>query len=260
VWTYLLGPFLSFLPARWRRVVAPPDAVQWPRAATLSGVLEFVLAVFALVYWYSYSVTSWISRGLDAALIGRVSATDHDIGITALFLFAMHPLTWLLAFFAAEGAVRFCAAAFTGTTFGTFPLFIIGKVLDAPFRSSAQERPFEQSDVSSYVSAVRDSVLSSRGSDPSDELRFSRDAEGQTLEIRSSRAKADWQPPRILRYAEEYYRLEQTARASAPRPFVYRFRKLVAGVPSRTVIFYNPEFPLIVGEPPHLRGLRVPNP
>lgn len=244
MWTYVLGPFLAFLPEPWRRVAAPSDAVNWPRAGALSGLLESAIAILALAYWYSYSVTTWISRGLDAALTGRISATDHEIGFMALSLFATHPLTWTLGYFALEGAVRFCAAAFTGTALGTVLLVLPVRILAAPFRR-VQHREFRESNLTSYVGAVRDSVLSSRGAELSDELCFGLEGEGQILEIRSSRAKNDWQPPRILRYEEEYFRLEDTRRALPPRPFVYRFRKLAAGVPGRTVIFYKPQNPVI---------------
>jgi len=51
----------------------------------------------------------------------------------------------------------------------------------------------------------------------------------------------DWNPPRVVRYEDRYYRLEDYARGSGPRPFVYRLRRLAAGVPGRTVLVYSPD-------------------
>jgi hypothetical protein len=244
MWTYLLGPFLSFFPQRWRRKAAGNELVDWGRAAAVSGFLEALMAIISLAYWYSYSVSTWVSRGLDAALSGKVSATDHEIGLMALSLFAMHPLTWLLFFFALEGAVRLCAGAFTGTALGTVPLLLISKVIGL-FTSQRGDREFAQSNASSYWQAVRDRFLSS-GGELQDALLFSEDGKEQRLEIRAGRAKADWQPPRVVRYEDHYYRLEESRRGMPPRIFVYRLTRLAAGVPGRTVIVYAPEEPIVV--------------
>src|SRR5438477_8018700 len=38
---------------------------------------------------YSYSVTTWVSRGLDAALAGKASpgVSDQEVGFMAMFIF-----------------------------------------------------------------------------------------------------------------------------------------------------------------------------
>ena len=59
------------------------------------------------------------------------------------------------------------------------------------------------------------------------------------LEIHSSRAKAGWTPPRTVRIGDAYFRLEQLAQGNAPRPFVFRLRRVAAGAPGRTVIVYE---------------------
>jgi len=52
--------------------------------------------------------------------------------------------------------------------------------------------------------------------------------------------KTDWNPPRTVRYQNNYYRLEACASGMPPRPFRYTLRKLSAGVMGRTVLIYSP--------------------
>jgi len=59
------------------------------------------------------------------------------------------------------------------------------------------------------------------------------------LEIHSSRAKAEWIPPKTVRIGDVYFRLEQLAQGNVPRPFIFRLRRLAAGAPGRTVIGYE---------------------
>jgi hypothetical protein len=74
-----------------------------------------------------------------------------------------------------------------------------------------------------------------------DELCFSGSAPDEFLEIRACRRKADWNPPRTVRYQDNFYRLEACTDGMPPRPFRYKLRKLSAGVMGRTVLVYSPE-------------------
>ena len=90
----LLGPLLSLLPERWRKALPFYQSVHWRSAAVLSGLAESVIALGGLMYWYSYSVTTWVSRGLDNTLSksAPTAITDHEIGFAALLIWATHPL------------------------------------------------------------------------------------------------------------------------------------------------------------------------
>src|SRR6184192_2560372 len=115
MFTFLFGPFLAVLPKRWRRSLPFLKSMKWRLPCILSGFGEFGLAIIAMLYWYSYSVTTWVSRGLHAALAGRMgpSISDQEIGFTAIIIFATHPLTWLIGFLAVAGSVRLVGAACT---------------------------------------------------------------------------------------------------------------------------------------------------
>jgi hypothetical protein len=73
-----------------------------------------------------------------------------------------------------------------------------------------------------------------------DELWFRKKGSEEILEIHSCRRKENWNPPRVVRYLDGYYRLETDSLGSAPRPFHYLLRRLPVGVPGRTVLVYSP--------------------
>jgi len=219
-------------------------ALPWERGATLSGFLEALIALAALVFWYSLSVTTWAANGLDSALRGGVerNVPGQAIGFAALMLWVLHPLTWLIGFFVLEGAVRMVGAAFAEHTMGTLPLYLV----DCAYGKFTGRRPEPDALYSpgtghfaSFVAAIKDQWQLRRLPQLDDEVRQSREGEEEYLEIRACRPKMDWVPPRIVRVGDVYYRLEEATRSGAPRPFVYRLRKLAAGVPGRTVIVYD---------------------
>jgi hypothetical protein len=246
MWIFLLGPFLSLLPSRWRKALPFYDAVRWRSATILSGLAESVIALGGLMYWYSYSVTTWVSRALDNVLSksAPTGITDHEVGFAALLVWATHPLTWAIAFVGVEGMTRVCAAL-ADTVLGIFPLYFLEQIYSKIFRRGAPEPAgavkFSQSHVSSYVGTMREKVVSARLSQVPDEHCIQKDSAEEILEIRAWRAKPDWDPPRVVRYEDRYYRLEDCARGSGPRPFVYKLRRLAAGVPGRTVLIYSPD-------------------
>lgn len=246
MWIHLLGPFLALLPSRWRKALPSSQDVHWHSASIVSGLAESAIALAGLMYWYSYSVTTWVSRGLDNTLSksAPTTITDHEIGFAALLIWATHPLTWAIVCFGIEGMARACAA-FTDTVLGVFPLYLLEKIYSKIFRRGVPEPPgaveFSQGHISSYVDTMMEKVLNVRLSPVPDELCFARNGAEEILEIRAWRAKPDWAPPRIVRYEDRYYRLEECAKAPIPRPFLYKLRRLEAGVPGRRVITYSPD-------------------
>lgn len=241
MWTYIVGPFLVILPKRWREALSPAGLVNWARAAVLSGFAEFVLALMATLNWYSISMTTWVNRGLEVALSGNApGVTDHAIGAMAWFMWANHPLTWLLGYLSVEGAVRLCAAAFSDAPLGIFPLFIIDKSLRVFFGGSETAQAVPGA-ASSFLGAVSEKILESSVPVTADEIAFRKSGTDEIMEIRASRKKQDWEPPRVVRVRDDYYRLEDFSKCAGARPFRYTLRKLSAGVPGRTVIVYQPE-------------------
>ena len=252
--TYLFGPFMALLPRRWRESLSVYEAVEWRTAMILSAFGESVVALVGMMYWYSYSVTGWVERGIDATLSGRAPAgiTDHDIGVGALLIFATHPLTWLLLYAGFEGSVRLLGALASENYLGILPLFALDKLyLKISGRSgpgAAKAAGYSQSHFSSYVSALREKARAPRYSNVPDELCFSRDGPEEILEIRACRRKEDWTPPRTVRYQDAFYRLESSTDGSIPRAYHYRLRRVTAGVMGRSVLIYSPEEPIVIGK------------
>jgi hypothetical protein len=247
VLTYLLGPFLALLPRRWRNLLPLGSAVEWRRATVLSGFGEGAVALAALMYWYSYYMNLLVNNGLDSALGGKMGpgVSDQAIGFTALVIWATHPLTWLIAYAGVEGAVRLVGAAFTETNLGTFPLFLVDKIIaklsGRSEPSAAKAAGYSEGNFSSYAGAIREKVLLKKLPQVPDELFISGNGPEEMLEIRACRRKADWNPPRTVRYQNTFYRLEACTDGMPPRPFRYTLRKLSAGVMGRSVLIYSPE-------------------
>jgi len=221
------------------------EALPWPSAGVLSGVLESALAVTGLVYWYSHSVTTWAANALDSALRNGPEAQvpGQAIGFSALVLWLIHPVTWFVGFFAIEGVVRMLAAVSTEQVHGMLPLVVLdwcyGKLTKRRPEGDALHTPSGKQYLRSFACAVRDKVAITRSAKLADELVEMADEEGAMLEIRAARPKTDWDPPRVVKIGEQYYRLQEVAAGKAPRPFVFRLRRLDAGVPGRRVICYE---------------------
>ena|SRR5437870_3866779 len=244
MWTYVLGPFLSVFPRRWREALPFSDYVSWPRATAISGLAESAAALVVLAHWYSYAMNTWVGRGVDTALSGKSGpgVRPQDIGGVALIVWASHPLTWLIGYFGLEGALR-VAAALTGTGLGTLPFFLIGKTCSLLFGARAADPLRETGSAnhpSSAVDGMRGRIAGAGLSSISDELFFERKGAEEILEICASRKKEGWDPPRTVRYQDTYYRLEAASLGERPRPFHYTLRRLPVGVPGRTVLLYTP--------------------
>jgi hypothetical protein len=253
--TFFLGPFLAALPKRWRDSLPGAGSIEWRTPMILSGFGESLIALVAMMYWYSYSVTGWVSRGVDAALAGKMgpSVTEQEIGFMGLVIFATHPLTWLIAYAGLEGSARLVGAAFTENNLGILPLFVLDKIY---LKMTGQSGPgaakaagYEQGNWSSYTGAIRERVRLSRTPLMPDELLFSKNDMYEILEIRACRRKPDWTPPKTVCYQDAFYRLETSSDVPGPRPFRYRLRRLPAGVMGRSVLVYAPEeTPVLVEE------------
>lgn len=203
--TYLIGPFLAFLPQPWRDDAFRDWKVDWPRAAAISGLLEGLAALVALVVWYSIYV----------ARIGEIigGAGGRLNGYIGLFSTALHPLTWLICYFGCEGAVRLLAAVVNGESYGTLPLWLLSR---------------RGSKAGSRTKAIADRVIS--GGTHCD------------LEVSSFRPKENWKYPLTIRYQDEFFQIigEERKAHPEPRPHVYFLRRLPANEIIKGMETYDP--------------------
>jgi len=250
MWTYFFGAFLAFLPKWWRQSARAFSSVRWRQATIASGLVEFLGALVGVSYWYLHMVTLWGDRGLENALSGRAGATvtEQQVSGAAYAIWVTHPFPWLLGYFMIEGTLRFCAAVFTEEAPASLPLVILDKILFSHFRrrnsASLTSTGNPAANFAAFVGAVQDRTLRAKP-EVEDELHFTKDGADEILEIGASRLKLDWDPPRVVRMEDAYYRLESLSRRPGPRPFRYILRRLPAGVPGRTVLIYSPSAALI---------------
>ena len=247
MWKVLPGIVLSLLPRRWRaRFPVADETIPWAAAAILAGMLESIFAVVALVYWYSHSVTHWAATALDSALNNGPTADydPHVLGLTAFVIWCIHPLTWLLASFFAEGLIRIVAAVSMEQILPLWPLafadWAYGKFTRRPLEGVSLHTPPANEQLRSFAATVKQSAKAAGLKDVPDQLIEATQGVDAILEIHSSRPKNEWVPPKIVRIHDAYFRLESAQSGQRPRPFVYRLRKLAAGVPGRSVLLYPP--------------------
>jgi hypothetical protein len=250
MWRLVLGIVLSLLPKRWRDGPGLQQVIPWERAAIVSAILESLLALGALVAWYSHSVSSWAAEALDSALRGGPPAaySGQELGLSAFVLWLLHPQTWLVGCFAFEGMVRMLAAVSTEQIFGTLPLAMVdwcyGKATGRPLQGDDLLAPGGKAQWRPFVSALKEKMLVRRLPEVDDQVLEVGGSEGEfLLETHSSRPKQEWIPPKIVKIADAYFRLENVEMRKSARPSIFRLRRLAAGVPGRAVIVYDAPLP-----------------
>lgn len=229
MWTYVLGPFLALLPARWRAAWFWDKPADWVRATILSGFLETFGCFLSLALWYLASIQRMAAEQAAVAVDALGKAKDlkgltnielaYSMGLGGLLTFVGHPLTWLLAYCAFEGIWRMFAAIVTEEAPGSGLLgFFDWAVV------SARRRAYEK-----RVPLIEDRLTRSEPGprQPDWDLR-----------VESCRPKPSWRPRQIVGYKDEYFRVlrdstdtnAQWRRDGLPiRPHTYYLKKIPAG-------------------------------
>ena len=221
MWTYLLGPFLSLFPEPWRAKLPWAESIRWRPAAFISGALEAILSLCALVVWYSYSVTHHTQVQLDSALRGHPNIHPNEMmmGLLGYIFVALNAVTWTICWFWFEGVVRALGAAFTEEIVGTLPLWII----DKSYRVLRQRSQ-------------------SRHQPPlvADEVTWLSDGQAEALMIMSCQPKSTWQNRRTIHFKGEFFKVEKSLTGTGPRPYVYHLKRLQPGEIIRATENYDP--------------------
>lgn len=200
----MIGPVLALLPERWRAARFAELGVDWPRATTISALVEGFGAAALLVVWYSIFVTKY----------GDAIAAHGGDGFVGLFLVALHPLTWVICYFGCEGVVRFLAAVATGESYGTLPLALIAGGME---RAKGKRRG----------GVVPDEVT----------IRTSE----YDLQVASCRAKQHWKYPLTIGYQGKFYQVVSgEILRQGLRPYVYFLRLLPVNETIKGLEPYDP--------------------
>ena len=265
----LAAPFLVLLPERWRKRAAPADApTNWRVASALIGVVQCVTGFLALVWWYSWSVEHWtarvVSRTADAHPLTDVA--PYQLGLLGLTLIATNPVTWLIVLWSIEGIARILAAAITSEVFGTLPLALIAGAMFLLRPVDLADGEGQSSAAHGFVAFLRRRFSEKTHPAAPDVLTPFKDAHGELLRVAATHTKPDWESGRILSIRGDFYRMDEfTARYSgAPvhpdgvaRPFLYKLRRLEAGVLTPRTLRYDPPADALT-RPPQLYAQVAP--
>src|SRR5260370_18295616 len=141
-------------------------------------------------------MTLMVNRGLDSALNGKMGpgVIDQEIGFTALVIWATHPLTWLISYAVFCLKKKLVGAAFTDTSLGILPLFVLDKII-GKFSGCSEQSPvkaagYSEANFSSYSGAIRDKVIVNGLAQVPDELCFTGTAPDEILELRAPRRRS----------------------------------------------------------------------
>ena len=221
MWTYLLGPFLSLLPEPWRARLPSAESIRWRPATFVSGALESLLSLCALVVWYSYSVSHHTPIQLDSALRAHPNVHPNEMmmGLLGYAFVALNPVTWIVCWFCFEGVVRALGAAFTEEIVGTLPLWIIDKSYRS-FRERQQKRQ-------------RPPLVP-------DEVAWFKAGQADVLKVASCRPKPAWQDRPTIHFQGEFFKVEKSISGTGLRPYVYHLRRLQPGEIVRAPENYDP--------------------
>jgi hypothetical protein len=114
-----------------------------------------------------------------------------------------------------------------------------GKATGCPPEGDGTFSPGIREHLRSFFATVREKVVVGRLPAMEDQLEeLTQDGE-RYLKIHSSRPKREWVPRKVVRIADDYFRLERIEPGKPPRPFVFVLLRLAAGVPGRTIIVYD---------------------
>lgn len=218
-WTgYIVAPFYTLLPKRWRGRARYESEGALVPAAMISGLAEAGVALLALSFWYMYYFNTFGNKyssfrpGSNHFAFGSLEAAGGAVFIT----FALNPLTWCVIYFGVEGIVRTLGALATGEVVGTLPLY----GFELAWRTIRRMRPAAE------LPLVADEITPGVSCD---------------IQIASCRQREAWKYPFTLRYAGAYFQvIDQKYMGVGPRPYIYSLRRLPMGEIAGGLRNYDP--------------------
>jgi hypothetical protein len=216
---YVVGPFYTFLPKRWRQGERNGAGKYLARAAMFSGLVEAFVALLVLWLWFIYYVGTLGDKYSAFSLTSsRFAFPSLEVSGGAAFItFMLNPLTWVILYLGLEGILRTFGALTTGEVVGSLPLYIADYIWR--FTKSKRDAP--------ELPLVADEITP--GGTACD------------IQIASCRRREDWKYPFTLRYAGAYFQvIAEKCITAGPRPYVYSLRRLPAGEIARGLGNYDP--------------------
>ncbi len=222
--SFLLSIFLSLLPRRYRVRLSVYAGMDLRNGALVSGVIEGLGCLLIFVVRYLGFIQAKVGAMAEQAIakgqegVLAAPAVQYGMGYVSMVEYFLQPLTWVLLYFAVEGAVRAVAAATTEETIGTLPLHLV---------AWADERVGEwrmERALGPRVADIVESVYS-----PDYDLR-----------VFTCRPKRDWDRMMTVSHEGQLYEVLGQQDGKPPRRFIYRLRKSKSGWVVRTIHDYDP--------------------
>jgi len=208
------GIFLSLLPERLRGGWEPDSTLGFERSTAISGVLEFALCAAVAIWRY---VVFMALRGAQlnalshGALRGAGEGTQLYFQTVLTVEYLLRPVSILLVYFAAEGAIRATAVFSTDQTLPSLPLTLAALLLaNRPHTKSISESEPDQIAISPQ----------------------------EGVDLRITRCDI-WQMPMTLEFRGELFELLRIEPGDQPQSYAYLFRKQPDGAIIRRLVSYE---------------------
>lgn len=217
---FLLGTIFVLFPEHWRPKFFTCDANDWRQAAVAAGTAQIIVCLSLYIVWFVYSAGHWAHAAVMTAVRAHpeMSVSSGMIGTLVYVLIHLHPLTWLLLYFAYEGIVRTLNARARMPVRATLPLRLIDRTIRYAKSGEWREAP----------RLVPDEVTAGNG-------RWD-------LRIASCRRKQHWKYPLTIRHSGEFFQVisQEQSDAFGARPYVYFFRRLPTNETIKGLESYDP--------------------
>ena len=222
---FMAGLFLTLLPQRYRSLWLPEWQGSLRRSAVVSGTVQILLCLAALLLRYPRFVDSQLNA-IPAEVFMKAAERGGDtsvrgFGIILLFAYVLTPLSLLLIYFVFEGTVRLTAALTTGEVVGSLPFLIVEKSVSKIEKMREEKRQGPR--IPDVVSAPP------------------LDGSGYDLAVSSCRAKPNWNESMTVSYQDRLFEVMDYIEAAPPRRHVYLLRKAPEHKVVRGLHHYDPE-------------------
>jgi hypothetical protein len=197
--TILRDLLLSFCPAVVRRNIRPASPARTLRFATWGGLLQFLLAGFALVLGFK-SYFTLRAHQLGPHVSGMTEVIEAGVVVFIALEYLVHPLSFVLLYLAGEGLVRFAGGLITAEVLPCFFVFLAFKAAQLATRRRERRRI---------------------GTLPPDTLEHLPD---NRVRIASAQPKAGWNASVTIGVSGEWFEVERTEAGWPPRSWIYILR------------------------------------
>lgn len=218
---FLLATVFVLFPEHWRPASFGLDANDWREAAVGAGCAQIIISLSLYIWWFIYSAGHWAHIAVMAGVKAHpeMSVGSGTIGSLVFVLIHLHPLTWILLYFAYEGMVRTLNARARMPVRATLPLRLIDRTIRYTKSGEWRDAP----------RLVPDEVTRGNGE--------------WDLRIASCCKRPHWKYPLTISYAGEFFQVTGEGQTDAfdARPYIYFFRRLPANEIIKGLEPYDPK-------------------